>query len=58
MIPRLDYMDAELPYDISDKESIIKYAERLRGHTLGDFTAFGEINLDNKGGFGQILESA
>ncbi len=45
------------PYDSKNKESILKYAKRLKGRTLGHFVTEGEINENNKGGFGMILES-
>lgn len=44
-------------YDPKSKESILKYAKRLKGRTLGSFVTLGEISENNKGGFGQILES-
>lgn len=44
------------PYDPKDKESILKHAKKLKGQTLNDFLIVGEINENNKGGFGQILE--
>ncbi len=50
-------MDINLPYDKNDKDSIIEYAKRLKGRTLNDFVISGEVNLDNKGSFGQVLES-
>ena len=59
-------MTDDLPYDITDEESILDYAGKLSGKTLRE--ALGEIHLDTKfddgilgdlhykGYFGQILE--
>ena len=44
-------------YDPKNKGSILEYAKRLKGRTLGSFVTSGEINENNKGGFGQVLES-
>ena len=59
-------MKDDRPYDITDEESILDYAGKLSGKTLGE--ALGELHLDTrfdddiigdlhyKGYFGQILE--
>ena len=59
-------MMEKTPYDTADEESILDYAGKLTGKTLGE--ALGEIYLDTKfdeglrgdvhgkGFFGQILE--
>lgn len=47
----------DAPYDSSSKESILKFAKELKGKTLGHFISEGEISENNKGGFGQVLES-
>lgn len=49
-------MESKIDYDLTDKESIVNHAKRLKGRTLRDFVISGELNLENKGGFGQILE--
>lgn len=50
----------ELPYDPSDKDSIVRYAERLEGHSLREMTQPNtEIEAPksgNKGSLGQAVE--
>jgi DNA mismatch repair protein MutH len=48
----------ELPYNPSDKNSIIAYAKKLKGKTLSDLcdTDLIKNNLKGKGYFGNILE--
>ncbi len=50
-------MKSIIPYNPKDKKSILEHAKKLKGNTLNDFLALGEIDTSNKGGFGQILES-
>ena len=47
-----------LPYNPSDKNSIIAYAKKLKGKTLSDVCDIDLIknNLKGKGYFGNILE--
>ncbi len=47
----------EITYDPKNKDSILNYAKRLKGQTLGKFVTSGEIKENNKGGFDQVLES-
>lgn len=52
-------VNRKLPYDDSDIESILRYAGRLTGRTLGDFVEGGEIlfeDVHTKGRFGQRVE--
>ncbi len=49
-----------LPYDEHDLESILRYAGRLTGRTLGDFVETEDLiigDVRSKGKFGQIVES-
>lgn len=49
----------ELPYDPSDRASILAFAERLVGHSLRELLAELPPEIDfttNKGGFGHVLE--
>lgn len=48
---------SKLPYDLNNKDSIIKYAKQLIGKSLNDICGKDLINnRKNKGGFGQLLE--
>ena len=51
-------MEPQLPYELDDKDSIIAFAKRLKGHTLRSICS--ELILQNeykgKGRFGQLIE--
>ena len=50
----------ELPYDPGDKDSIVRYAKRLEGHSLREMTQqnteMDAPKAGNKGGLGQAVE--
>lgn len=49
----------DAPYDPNDRESLLKYASKLRGKTLGEVCdeIYFRYSSKNKGSFGSILES-
>jgi DNA mismatch repair protein MutH len=48
----------KLPYNLSDKNSIIEYAKKLKGNSLREVCekTVLEHNYAGKGNFGQVLE--